>query len=243
MSAEKMRRGVFITGTDTGVGKTLFAAALACFLRQRGLTVGVMKPVETGVADPDTLGADGMLLQWASESPADPELISPYRFAPPLAPAVAAEQAGVRLDPGALLAAGATLAESCDFLIVEGAGGLMVPLSGGVLMADLARQLGYPLLTVCRPGLGTINHTLLTLFAARTMELPLAGFVINGMPAHPDAAEASAPHTLASLASADLLGVLSRIDSGSEHDKVTALAAEIATLPTLPWLLNNLDLD
>jgi dethiobiotin synthetase len=111
----------------------------------------------------------------------------------------------------------------------------MVPLAGGLLVADLVRQLGLPLLVVCRPGLGTINHTLLTVHAARTMGIPLAGFIINGMPEQPDAAEALAPHNLASLASADLLGVLPRVE-GSEQEKVKTLAEAIAGLPTLPWL-------
>jgi dethiobiotin synthetase len=117
----------------------------------------------------------------------------------------------------------------------------MVPLAGGHLIADLARNLGFPLLVVCRSNLGTINHTLLTIFAARAMEIPVAGFIVNGMSKAPDEAEESAPHALSSLASADILGVLGRVD-GDEHSRVEALAAEIASLPSLPWLLNSLDL-
>jgi dethiobiotin synthetase len=117
----------------------------------------------------------------------------------------------------------------------------MVPLAGGLLVADLVLQLGLPLLVVCRPGLGTINHTLLTVHAARTMGIPLAGLMINGMPQQPDAAEASAPHTLASLASDDLLGVLPNVE-GNEKEKVEALTKAIACLPTLTWLQMNLGL-
>ncbi|WP_051360818.1 dethiobiotin synthase [Desulfuromonas sp. TF] len=232
--------GVFVTGTDTGVGKTLVAAALARFLRERGLRVGVMKPVETGVADPSRPGQDAALLQWSSGSGEDPETIAPYRMRQPLAPSVAAEKEGVRIDPARIIDAARRLSANNDFIIVEGAGGLMVPLSGGLLMADLARDIGFPLLVVCRPGLGTLNHTLLTIFAARSMEIPLAGFFINGMPLEPDPAEESAPHTLASLASADLLGVLPRVQ-GDDRQKVVALAEEISALPTLPWLLANLE--
>ena len=231
--------GVFVTGTDTGVGKTLVAAALARFLSGQGLRVGVMKPVETGVADPSSPGPDAALLQWSCGGTEDPEIIAPYRMRHPLAPSVAAEKEGVRIDPARIIDAARRLSVNNDFLVVEGAGGLMVPLSGGLLMADLAREIGFPLLVVCRPGLGTINHTLLTIFAARSMEIPLAGFLINGMPRQPDLAEESAPHTLASLASADLLGVLSRVP-GDERQKVAALAKEIGALPTLPWLLANL---
>lgn len=234
-------RGVFVTGTDTGVGKTVVAAALARFLRERDLNVGVMKPVETGVADLAGPGPDAALLQWAAGCENDAELIAPYRLREPLAPSVAAEQAHTRIEMDRIVESARRLAETHDFLIIEGAGGLMVPLSGGLLMADLAREMGFPLLVVSRPGLGTINHTLLTVFAARAMEIPLAGFVINGMPEHPDAAEQSAPHALASLASADLLGVLGRVE-GDDRSKAEALAGEIASLPTLPWLLANLGL-
>jgi dethiobiotin synthetase len=228
-------RGVFVTGTDTGVGKTLVSAALARHLRRRSLDVGVMKPVETGVTDPGRPGADAALLQWAASSADDPALVAPYRLRAPLAPALAAEEESVRVDLAHIVETAKSLSARHDFTIVEGAGGLMVPLAGGLLVADLVLQLGLPLLVVCRPGLGTINHTLLTVHAARTMGIPLAGFIINGMPEQPDAAEALAPHNLASLASADLLGVLPHVE-GNEREKVEALAEAIAGLPTLPWL-------
>jgi len=238
MPAESSR-GVFVTGTDTGVGKTLVAAALACYLRREGVDVGVMKPAESGVTEPSALGPDAALLQWAATTEDAPELVSPYRLRPPLAPSLAAQEEGAHIDIERILFAKSALEQRHEFLIVEGAGGLFVPLAGGLLIADLVLQLGLPLLVVCRPGLGTINHTLLTVHAARTMGISLAGFVINGMPEHPDAAEASAPHTLASLASADLLGVLPRV-AGDDREKVASLSAAIADLPTLPWLRMNL---
>jgi len=228
-------RGIFVTGTDTGVGKTLVAAALARHLHHHGLDVGVMKPAETGVSDPARPGTDATLLQWAAGSTDDPELIAPYRLRAPLAPSLAAEAESVRIDLSHLVATARSLSSRHDFTLIEGAGGLMVPLAGGLLVADLVLQLDLPLLIVCRAGLGTINHTLLTVHAARTMGIPLAGFIINGMPPQPDAAEAMAPHHLASLASADLLGVLPRVE-GSEQEKVEALSEAIAGLPTLPWL-------
>ena len=242
MPAESNRpRGVFVTGTDTGVGKTLVAAALARFLSDRGVDVAVVKPVETGVDAPAAPGPDARLLRWASRYAGSDDRLAPLRLRLPLAPSTAAEKEGRRIDPGALQAAIADVAGRAQFTIVEGAGGLMVPLAGGYLTADLVRDSGLPLLTVCRPGLGTINHTLLTLFAARTMDIPLAGFLINDMPVPPGEAEESAPHTLASLASADLLGVLTHV-AGSEEQKVEALAGQIRTLPTLPWLLAALEI-
>ncbi len=241
MAAAEATKGLFVTGTDTGVGKTLVSAGLALFLRRRGLNVGVMKPVESGVIDPTALGSDGQLLQWASDSSDELELISPYRLRAPLAPSVAAEKEGVFIDCGLLAEVARTLAARHDYLIIEGAGGLMVPLAGGVLFADLIKTINFPMLTVCRPGLGTINHTLLTIYAARTMEIPLAGFMINNMPQSPGEAEESAPHNLASLASADLLGVLDHV-SGSAQEQVTVLADQMENLPTLPWLLSGLRL-
>lgn len=226
--------GLFITGTDTGVGKTLVTAALARYCLTRGMRVGVMKPCETGVTEPAGPGDDARLLQWASGSQDDPGLIAPYRFREPLSPAQAAEREGCHIDPARLISACQDIARGKDIVLVEGAGGIMVPLRGGYLMADLARELGLPLLVVARPGLGTINHTLLTIFAARMMELPLAGFFINRMPQSPGPAEEGAPHQLAALASADLLGVIPEV-FGTPQEQVEQLALVIAELMKLPW--------
>ncbi|PLX89561.1 MAG: dethiobiotin synthase [Desulfuromonas sp.] len=234
-------KGLFITATDTGVGKTLVAAALCLYLRGRGIDVGVMKPAETGVADPQQLGSDGTLLQWAAQSQDDPDQICPYRLREPLAPSVAASKEQVRIDYSELVKQGRDMLRRHRFTIFEGAGGLMVPLAGGFLMADLARDLGVPLLVVTRPNLGTINHTMLTLFSARTMELPIAGYLINQMPAIAGPAEESAPHSLASLTTEDLLGVLPQIQDGSDRDKAQRLASQIPKLPTFPLLKRYLD--
>jgi dethiobiotin synthetase len=154
----------------------------------------------------------------------------------PLAPAQAAEKEKCFIDFSGLVATAQTLGNRHDFLIIEGAGGLMTPLSGGLLMADLAKEIGLPLLVVTAARLGTLNQTLLTIFAAQQMGIPVAGYVINRMPAQPDEAAETAPHTLASLASADILGVLPEVN-GNEREKVLALSATLKTLPSLPWLL------
>jgi len=239
MSVERRRAGLFVTGTDTGVGKTMVAAGLARFFNRYGLKIGVMKPCETGVADVARLGADARLLRWAAGSHDSDELLAPYRLQAPLAPAAAATHAGTIIDPQHISACYDQISVGKELVIVEGAGGLMVPLRGGYLMADLARQLNVPLLVVARPALGTINHTLLTVFAARTMELPLAGIILNRMPAQPDLAAGEAPHQLASLASADLLGVLPEV-AGTPEEQIEQLSEVIAGLPTLPWLLRAL---
>lgn len=234
--AELPLKGLFVTGTDTGVGKTIVSAALARFLSERGLSVGVMKPAESGVDDPDRPGADASLLQWAAGSRDDDREIAPYRLRTPLSPAQAAKKEGVFIDFSALTATAKALGKRHDFLIIEGAGGLMTPLSGGLLMADLAKGIGLPLLVVTTPRLGTLNQTLLTIFAAQQMGIPVAGYLINRMPTQPDEAEEAAPHALASLASTEILGVLSEVD-GDAREKVLTLSASFQALPSLPWLL------
>ena len=242
MAAVNRPKGVFITGTDTGVGKTIFAASLALFLKNKGVDVGVMKPVESGVDNPEELGPDARLLAWAAATNDDDDIVSPYRLKPALAPAVAAQQEGVKIVPGVIQENYETLCAKHDFVIVEGAGGLMAPVSGGILVADIARQMQLPLLVVSRPDLGTINHTFLTVFAAQQMQLPLAGYLINRMPGNPDAACKTAPHTMASLISADLLGVLPDTGQESAEETIRLLAAEIETSPTKNLLLNRLAL-
>ncbi|PLY03154.1 MAG: dethiobiotin synthase [Desulfuromonas sp.] len=235
-------KGVFVTGTDTGVGKSVVAAALAHYLRHQGINVGVMKPIESGVADPEQPGPDAVMLQTAAGTDDPVDMISPYRLNEPLAPAVAAQRAGVKIVPAHIIDQYHELCSRHDFIIVEGAGGLMVPIAGGILIADLAKQMDLPLLVVTRPNLGTINHTFLTVFSARQMQLPVAGYIINRMPANPDAASETAPHTLSSLISADLLGVLPDIEGVSQSDLVKLVAAEIETSPALGLLHANLQI-
>jgi dethiobiotin synthetase len=231
ISADRAMRGLFVTGTDTGVGKTLVAAALARFLTGRGIRAGVMKPVESGVDDPDALGADGRLLCWAAGMENRTSLVSPYRFAEPVAPSLAAELQGTTVDPDRLAASARQLAEQSDFLIVEGAGGLLAPLAGHLLMADLACRLGFPLLIVCRAGLGTLNHTLLTLEASRQRKLPVAGLLVNGMPESPGLAERHAPRLLTELCDVPLWGVLGQVKDGDERQKVVQLAGRLNRFP------------
>ncbi|MDH3997487.1 MAG: dethiobiotin synthase [Desulfuromonadales bacterium] len=232
---------IFVTGTDTGVGKSIVTAAIARHLTSKGLAVGIMKPVETGVEDPTQLGADATLLKWAAQSEDADEQIAPFRYPQPLAPCQAAELAGNLVDVDTIVERFNTLRQGKDIVLIEGAGGLMVPIRGGFLMADLAARLETPLLLVTHPRLGTLNHTLLTSFTARAMQLDIAGFIINNMPQQPGLAEEAAPHLLASLASCDILGVLPET-YGNDQEKVTALAAQFESLPTYQWLLMKLGL-
>ena len=162
-------RGFFVTATDTGVGKTFVTAALATALRARGRDVAVFKPVQSGATAEDPSG-DAVLLG------AD----CVYAFAAPLAPLVAARAEGRTIELEPILARARELVREHELLLVEGAGGLLVPLAEDLDLADLALALGLPLVIVARAGLGTVNHTLLTIEAARARGLELAGVVLNG---------------------------------------------------------------
>lgn len=181
-------RGLFVTATDTGVGKTAVAAALAHALRARGIDVGVAKPVQSGglADDPD---GDAMLLREASGVEDPLELVCPYAFAAPLAPLVAARGEGRTVERVQVLSALEALAARHDVVVVEGAGGLLVPVGEDWTIADLVTWTGLPALVVARPGLGTVNHTLLTLAELRRRGIPLAGVVLNGTGREADASE------------------------------------------------------
>jgi len=234
-------RLIFVTGTDTGVGKTVVTAALARHYSQLGISVGVMKPVESGVIDPHQLGEDAALLKWAAACDEPDELIATYRFKAPLAPDQAAklEQRTVSLTD--IVCHAQTLASRYQLVLIEGAGGLMVPLAGGLLVADLVKQLGAELLVVTRPDLGTINHTLLTVFAARSMEIPVCGMILNRQPLDPDLAQNNAPHALAALASTDLLAVF-HLHQGNQREIVDQLVADLPTQAGYNWLNMKLGL-
>lgn len=234
-------KGIFITGTDTGVGKTIVAAALARLLHNRGLKVGVMKPVTSGCSfgPAGPLSDDAELLAWSAGTTVTPE-VAPYLLKEPLAPAAAAELEQTRIEFSRLLAAYHRISEQHDFTIVEGAGGLMVPLSGGLLIADLVKLLGLPLLVVARPDLGTVNHTLLTTFTARQLAIDLRGIVINGFPQTPSLAESTAPHLIDSLAGVPLLGRFPHTVATDDREIVVALADWLASLPTTRILLREI---
>ena len=177
-----MGGGIFITGTDTGVGKTFVAAALASYLRDRDYRVGVMKPAETGCPQQDgvSIPEDAVRLKEASGCAEPIEKICPYRFSEPLAPSMAAERAGRRIDLDLLLSNYGEISVKYDITLVEGAGGLLVPLLPSYTYADFAGVLKLPLLVVAANKLGAINHLLLTLEHASCRGLRVLGYVLNG---------------------------------------------------------------
>ena len=189
-------RDLLVTGTDTGVGKTLIAAALVTALRTRGVRSIGFKPVETGIrADEDS---DSEVLARASGErtvTAQPLL----RLQEALAPAVAAERAGVELDPDAIEARIRELRREGYTVVVEGAGGVMVPLGWEFTVLDIAQSCDLDAIVVARAGLGTLNHVALTVMVLRSREIPIRGIVLNGRSDAPDLAESTNPAALSRM--------------------------------------------
>jgi dethiobiotin synthetase len=170
-------RGLFVTGTDTGVGKTEVACALLEGARARGLDAVGMKPAQSGVGPAEPSDAERLAAASGGSEPL--EAVCPYSFGPPLAPAVAARVEGRAISFGRIVDAARSLAARHEAVLVEGAGGLLVPLTDRETYADLAAALALPALVVARAGLGTVNHTALTVEALRRRGLAVAGIVLN----------------------------------------------------------------
>jgi dethiobiotin synthetase len=204
-----MTPGVFVTGTSTEVGKTVVAATIARTLAAEDKRVAIFKPAVTGLDE--GVETDHALLRRAARSDQSDEEIAPYRYGPPASPHLAAALAGEEIDPDRLRQVAAAAAEGADAIVCEGVGGLLVPLSPKYLVRDLAADLGYPLVVVASSGLGTINHTLLTVESARAAGLEVAAIVLNPWPEAPNEIERSNRETLAELAGVRIL-TLPRID-------------------------------
>jgi len=195
--------GIFVTGTGTEVGKTVAAAVAAHTLAGEGRSVAVFKPCVTGLDEGGE--ADHELLRRAAGSSQSDEQIAPYRYGPPASPHLAARLAGERIEPQRLLAAARVAAAGADVLVCEGVGGLLVPLAGEYLVRDLAVELGYPVAIAAAPGLGTINHTLLTIEAARGAGLEVAVVVLTPWPEDASEVALSNRETIAELAAVEVL--------------------------------------
>jgi dethiobiotin synthetase len=220
-------RGLFVTGTDTGVGKSVVAAAICAGLAASGHRVAAFKPVVTGLDDPPgEWPPDHELL--AGVTGQDPDAVSPWRFGPPASPHLAAERAGTALEPPELLAAARRAGAWADALVCEGVGGLMVPITPGYLVRDLAVDLRMPVVVAARPGLGTINHTLLTLEAARAAGLRPIAVVMTPWPDSPTPVEHSNRETVERLGGVPV-AVLPECTPGS-------LAQAAEALPLSDWL-------
>lgn len=200
---------VFVTGTGTEVGKTVVAAVIAHALAEAGKRVAVFKPAVTGLEESSE--ADHELLRRAARSTQSDEEIAPYRYGPPMSPHLAAALAGDKVDPERLLAAARAAADGANALVCEGVGGLLVPLARDYLVRDFAADLGLPLVVAASPSLGTINHTLLTIEAARAVSLDVAAVVLTAWPDEPSTIERSNRETIADLGGVEV-ETLPRLD-------------------------------
>jgi dethiobiotin synthetase len=227
-------RGIFVTGTGTGVGKSVLAAAVCAALAARDLRVAAFKPAVTGLDEPAPSGwpLDHELLAGAAGAGQTAEEVAPYRFGPPVSPHYAAELAGVAVEPTRLRDAARRAAAGADALVCEGVGGLMVPLTPGYLVRDLAVDLALPLVVAAGAGLGTINHTLLTVEAARAAGLTVAGVVMTPWPVRPSPLEESNRQTVERLAGVPV--------SGLAPTSPQSLAGGGAKLPLEDWLSASL---
>jgi dethiobiotin synthetase len=224
--------GLFVVGTDTGVGKTRVASAIARGLVREGRRPGVLKPLATGVGEDPGRGDDAARLIAAVGGSIPPERVAPIVFAEPLAPAVAARRLGGRLEQDeidrAVNEALAWWSDRADVMVVEGIGGLLTPLAEGTTVADLAIRLDYPLVVVARRGLGTLNQTLLTLEAARHRGLRLAGVVLNGAePTREDGSLAEATNAGELARRLDSVAVLAEVPHDEGPEVMDALLGRI----------------
>jgi dethiobiotin synthetase len=224
-------RGCFITGTDTGVGKTVLAAAIVAQLRASGVAAAALKPIITGL---DQLPDGGwphdheLLARVSGSAPEDVALI---RYGPAVSPHLAAELAARPIDVVRLRHLASEAASGSEVVVVEGVGGLLVPLADGYAVRDLARDLRLPLVVAARPGLGTINHTLLTLEAARAGGLRVSGVVLTPWPRDPGSIERSNRDTIERLG-----GVPVATLSYVARPERELLASAARLLPLDDWL-------
>jgi dethiobiotin synthetase len=224
-------RGLFITGTDTGVGKTVLTATIAAALRERGIAVNAVKPVITGLDEtpaPEWPHDHELLARVVGRRPSE---VAPLTFGPAVSPHLAAELCGRPVSGAAFEAAAREAATGAEVVVVEGVGGLLVPLSGSYDVRALAGALGMPLVIAARPGLGTLNHTLLTIESARHRGLKVAAVVLTPWPADPAAIEESNRDTLARLGKVEV-ATLARV----ERPEPELLRRAGRSLPIARWL-------
>lgn len=207
----KLPGGIFITGTDTDVGKTVVTASLACCIKNSGNEVTAVKPFQTGTEDDGLLDIE--FVYKALGKSFDLDEVCPVRLEKPLAPYSAAVLENVELDiPGVVNSLKEKFMKSAGTTLFEGAGGLMVPISADYNMCDFAKDMDLPLLIVSRPGLGTINHTLLTIEHAKKKGLQILGIVISNYPSRPGLAESLNIGAISELTDVEIIGIIPSIE-------------------------------
>ena len=228
------KNGLFITGTDTGVGKTLIAGGIVFVLRQQGLKVGVFKPIASGCrAEREGLISDDTeFLAMCAETDYPLSVITPVTYKTPAAPITCIDMENRPIDYEALAASYRYLCDACDVVIVEGIGGAMVPIDEEHTVLDLAAEFNLPMVIVARPNLGTINHSLLTIEAVRHAGLSVAGLVISGYNAETaDIAEETSPDVICNFSDTPLLAVVPYdVHSNVEHGHLGRPVTEALSL-------------
>jgi dethiobiotin synthetase len=222
-------RGVFITGTDTEVGKSVVAAAICAAAVDQGLSVAAFKPVVTGLNEPaGDWPPDHELLAQVANAGQGPDDVAPYRFGPAVSPHLAQSLSGEEIDADSLVAAAHAEADRADALVVEGVGGLLVPLTNDYLVRDFAGELSLPVVIAARPGLGTISHSLLTVEAARAVALRVQAVVLTPWHDEPSQMEWSNMETIERFGEVPVIGL--------PHTDPDSLAEAGAVLPVSDWL-------
>ncbi|AIS51919.1 ATP-dependent dethiobiotin synthetase BioD [Thermoanaerobacter kivui] len=239
------RKGYFITGTDTGVGKTVVTAGLTGVFRHHGIDAVAIKPVQTGavIKNGKLIPEDAFFYRLAADLPQPIDQLNLYRFVPALSPHLAAKLCGEKIEPEKVVAFCRQTLLCHQLTFIEGAGGLCVPLSGpNFTVADLARELSLPLIVVARTGLGTINHTVLTVAYAKSLELEVAGIVFNALgqqqlgPAESDNLE-----IIAQMTGVPILGILPHlsrvnVEGGAVEGLLEAVEESVSWSQLAPWL-------
>ena len=223
-------RGVFVTGTDTEVGKTVIAASICAAAAAKGIKVAAFKPVVTGINEPEgpSWPRDHDLLARGANAGQTPEEIAPYTYEPAVSPHLAQELAGEVVDPESLVAAAREQAQRADAIVVEGVGGLLVPLTKDYLVRDFAGELSLPLVIAARPGLGTISHSLLTIEAARAVALRVQAVVLTPWPDEPEEIHRSNMETIERFGEVPVIGL--------PCTSPETLAEAGSVLPVSDWL-------
>jgi dethiobiotin synthetase len=214
-------KAYFITGTDTGAGKTLVTGAIAAALAARGLSVGVIKPCESGCAENDgsLVPADAVFLRDMAGCDDGLEAVCPYRLRTALAPGVAAQREGIVIDPERIQEVFAAACRRHDIVLVEGAGGLLVPVTDILLTIDLVKMLALPLIIVGRLSLGAINHMLLTVREAQRAGVAVAGIILNQTAQEQGLAEQTNPEVICRFTDAPLLGIMPFVAASDRRER------------------------
>jgi dethiobiotin synthetase len=228
-------KGFFVTGTDTGVGKTIISCGLAAELKGKKIDVGVFKPLLSGISryHPES---DTSLLKQMSQTSLSYEDITPFEFEEPLAPYIAGKLEGkvVRIED--VLNHWEIIKQKHEYFIVEGAGGISVPLGESFLVSDLIKALQLPIIIVARPNLGTINHTFLTVQYATSIGLRVAGIVINGISDNPDLVEKTNPKIIEEICNVPILGITPKLKNITKESVQKMVEDHI----DVPFLINQM---